>query len=894
MTTATLSSPSYVHTDPDYRRWILGLDAVSKALTIANPICAPAMLLPAALLSRGTTEASRRTVGAALHLVKDAFYWVSEGAECYRLEMQNAVSNLYRATRITVDGSLTLSSDGGASAMLRATGGMSIQVDPSSIAPIVLPPWLGGAKTVDHLLDLANLDASAVIDRDHALTAGQVSVLGGLATIGGSIDLDWNAAVVTAHGGMNILSGLVSATGEVKIGTSLGVVIQGSGSIDIPAGSPIFPRLHLASGHFMVNWAPELVPSKGFVSVWGDFLGIQLGMEVSFDGTQRWWGANELAATGAPAAGPADIGASADTLAAPGAVPYSQRYVVPSDTPWLMLITQWDNSAPGKTMTITTPTGQVLSEADIAASSSMALVPELCSDRRRAVKISNPAAGTWTVGVTDVTGLGTVNSTALVPMPSPAVAITSVTDGTLRRPIQIAFQTGSAAPESTVSLFYDTDGIGFDGVLIQDGLTAPGGSGNYTWDSAGVPAGTYHLYARILDGVNVPAMAYATATVTITDDNAPTGITVSSASIPENQGAGAAVGILETIDADAGDAFTYSLVSGTGSTDNGSFTISGSTLKTAASFNYEAKSSYSIRVRTTDLGGLYTEKSFTITVTDVDEIAPTVTAVYVRGSTWSSGYLSFLAANMSGSSSTYGYAVPVGSGAAQLQTLPWRNLNRISIAFSEDVSVAQAQFAIVGSAGSYTVSGFSYNATDHVATWSLSAVIGPDKLYVALPGTGSSPVRDAVGNLLDGEWNNPSSYSQVGSTDTFPSGNGTAGGDFAFRFDVLPGDSTGGSLGKVNVADVAQTKSRSTLAVTGSSYRSDFDGNNLINVADVAYVKSKSSVYSLPVNPPVMPVFGSSMPALTLSARIDLPVVPVFGPVFSQVSLLQRNRLLTL
>ena len=26
--------------------------------------------------------------------------------------------------------------------------------------------------------------------------------------------------------------------------------------------------------------------------------------------------------------------------------------------------------------------------------------------------------------------------------------------------------------------------------------------------------------------------------------------------------------------------------------------------------------------------------------------------------------------------------------------------------------------------------------------------------------------------------------------------------------------------------------------------------------ADVAYVKSKSSIYSLPVNPPVLPVFG--------------------------------------
>ena len=46
--------------------------------------------------------------------------------------------------------------------------------------------------------------------------------------------------------------------------------------------------------------------------------------------------------------------------------------------------------------------------------------------------------------------------------------------------------------------------------------------------------------------------------------------------------------------------FTYTLVTGTGSTDNGSFTINGNQLKTAASFNYETKNSYSIRVCTTD------------------------------------------------------------------------------------------------------------------------------------------------------------------------------------------------------------------------------------------------------------------------------------------------------
>jgi len=44
-------------------------------------------------------------------------------------------------------------------------------------------------------------------------------------------------------------------------------------------------------------------------------------------------------------------------------------------------------------------------------------------------------------------------------------------------------------------------------------------------------------------------------------------------------------------------------VSGSGDADNASFTILGDQLMTAASFDFEAKSSYSVRVRTTDRVG---------------------------------------------------------------------------------------------------------------------------------------------------------------------------------------------------------------------------------------------------------------------------------------------------
>jgi len=98
-------------------------------------------------------------------------------------------------------------------------------------------------------------------------------------------------------------------------------------------------------------------------------------------------------------------------------------------------------------------------------------------------------------------------------------------------------------------------------------------------------------------------------------DQAPTDIGLSSASIPGNMPTGTAVGTLTTSDPDTGDSFAYTLVPGIGDTDNASFTISGNSLQTAAIFNSKLKNSYSIRIRSTDYGGLFVDKNFTISIT---------------------------------------------------------------------------------------------------------------------------------------------------------------------------------------------------------------------------------------------------------------------------------------
>ena len=111
---------------------------------------------------------------------------------------------------------------------------------------------------------------------------------------------------------------------------------------------------------------------------------------------------------------------------------------------------------------------------------------------------------------------------------------------------------------------------------------------------------------------------YTTATAQGSTNTAPIDLTLSGDSIAENQLPGSVIGSFVTSDANPGDTHTLTLINA----DGGPFTISGNSLTASGPLNYEARSLYTIQVRTTDRGGLSLNKTFWITVTDVNE-APT-------------------------------------------------------------------------------------------------------------------------------------------------------------------------------------------------------------------------------------------------------------------------------
>ncbi|MCG9881106.1 MAG: cadherin domain-containing protein [Bacteroidia bacterium] len=128
----------------------------------------------------------------------------------------------------------------------------------------------------------------------------------------------------------------------------------------------------------------------------------------------------------------------------------------------------------------------------------------------------------------------------------------------------------------------------------------------------------YNVFIQTSDGLASFSKQFV---INISDSNdAPTNVVLSNNSVDENLTANSFVGMLYSTDADANNTFTYSLVAGNGSTNNGNFIIRNDSLLTAGPFNYEAKSTYSIRIRTSDNGQLFFEKQFQITINDANDV----------------------------------------------------------------------------------------------------------------------------------------------------------------------------------------------------------------------------------------------------------------------------------
>jgi gliding motility-associated-like protein len=133
---------------------------------------------------------------------------------------------------------------------------------------------------------------------------------------------------------------------------------------------------------------------------------------------------------------------------------------------------------------------------------------------------------------------------------------------------------------------------------------------------------SYSVRLRVTDGYG--RFDEKILSISITDLNeAPTALVLSKANIYESNLINQNIGLLSTTDQDAGDTHTYSLVPGIGSTDNAAFNVNGNQIRASQVYAYSGKNSYSIRVQSTDKGGLSIEKVYTVSISEKPVITGT-------------------------------------------------------------------------------------------------------------------------------------------------------------------------------------------------------------------------------------------------------------------------------
>ncbi len=236
----------------------------------------------------------------------------------------------------------------------------------------------------------------------------------------------------------------------------------------------------------------------------------------------------------------------------------------------------------------------------------------------RGVFYRNERLGTWAR-----VGGNLLNSTSII-------ALTVSQNGTVRAVTSSGiYSCVFTIPASTVTGLTPThgsvdggssvliNGTGFTGATSVDFGTKAAASFTVNSDTqitAIAPSGT----AGQTVNVSVTTVE-GTSTNTAADDYyydplGPTGIILSNTNVVENLALGTKVGSFIPQGFYVAHPVLYALSTGTGDTDNGSFTISGSNLLTAAVFDYGTKNRYSIRIRVTDQNGYCFENVFIITV----------------------------------------------------------------------------------------------------------------------------------------------------------------------------------------------------------------------------------------------------------------------------------------
>ena len=382
-----------------------------------------------------------------------------------------------------------------------------------------LPSWAGGNFSGS----LIELNVEGNLDANHLTATGNVDIVGGLITGNGNAELNWTQGFLKADANFSALDGLITTQASFTANSNLDITMSGSANVIIPESIPILGGWEVAEGNALIKYRNDNSSANDFIAGWGTidlfFDEIVGGIKVDFDGNWHSIGAEEIASLENKSksnVANALLGIEEANNSA------SNVFLVEPGSEWVLLGVKWSNPANGQVpIEIQAPDGTIFTEAELVNNDNIRIVEELSSPTKKTIGILDPEAGKWTLSVPDATNLGEVQFAALKNTVAPTVELTNPTQDVSGSNVTIDYSAFDANSDAQISLFYDTDREGKDGMLITEALTETDGSGSFVWNTENVPTGDYYVYAMVEDENSAPAFNYSLGRVNVTEAGAP-------------------------------------------------------------------------------------------------------------------------------------------------------------------------------------------------------------------------------------------------------------------------------------------------------------------------------------------------------------------------------------
>lgn len=382
-----------------------------------------------------------------------------------------------------------------------------------------------------HETHIATLDVTGTASRDHL--GGNVQFVymdPKLLTLTGSFDWNWKKSEAKLTGGLSAWNGSLVGGASVTV-NQRGMIGSGSltGTLKLPdvAGykMPVIASAVLRGYFQYLNGGNSYLALSTDVTL--PVIGKKtLAVRIPDYGEVEYFLDTMVSLENVPVQSPTanlrSVAPQGLQAPPPGS---SNTFTVTSEAQQLLLSATWANPLDDVMLEIVRPDGSILTESDLDGENS-ALIPLMTSSTSRAIALLNPMEGDWQIHVVSAGDPGDIQYAAFRDGTDPTVQVLDAQ--VARDEVTIHYTATAMDPDSTVTLFYDSDNQGFDGMAITDSLPVTGDTVSATWDLSHSFSGTYYLYAALTDSQGGVYFQYLDTPVTVDADPPTTRVTALS------------------------------------------------------------------------------------------------------------------------------------------------------------------------------------------------------------------------------------------------------------------------------------------------------------------------------------------------------------------------------